>query len=439
MSTAVTAAKPAAKLKKAPARRFWVYILMILSWGQIWVGNQLVANYGIQIMGDLGISNGTLSLVSQGVTIALALCALISGAVGLKLGGKKTLMLGLVINAISGVLYFFNPQNTVFLIVIRLLEGAGAGFINAYSVSIIGGWFPRNQRGLAVGLQMGLYGVVVSSTAIFMMGFDAANLAWWQGCGVFVTAAPLICCVLVALTYKDLQSMYGVSIIDDAIEGGNSDAQEEAGSSENGLADMHKPTNYAELRRCAPFWLVTIAIACQTAGSYGIPYCFPFLLPGWGYSDAQTTAFLAAAFTGTVVAGPLGGIISDRLFHGRRGETMCIAFGLTIVFAIVAMLLGAMSAPLMVLLVVSWIAYGVTHFAIGPMYAVPPEVVAPDFFPSANGIVFMACNVLGVINVLFCGFLADATGGYFAGMVCSIAFAAIGFICSFVMMRKYRA
>lgn len=434
-------AKPKAMLAKAPARRFWVYILMIISWGQIWVGNQLIANYGIQIMADLGINNGTLSVISQGVTIALALCALISGFVGLKIGGKKTLMLGLAINACAGLLYFLDPQNPGFLVVIRLLQGAGAGFINAYSVSIIGGWFPRKQRGLAIGLQMGLYGVIVSSTALFMMGFNAADMTWWQGCGTFVTVAPLICCVLVGLTYRDLQSLYGVDVIDDAIVGSTDDdddaMEENAGT--QALSGAKKPTNYRELLKCGPFVLVTVAIACQTAGSYGIPYCFPFLLPEWGYSEADTLMFLGVAFTGTVVAGPLGGIVSDRLFHGRRGGTMVIAFALTIVFGVLALMLGASAAPLMLVLAVTWVAYGITHFAIGPMYAVPPEVVSPEFFPSANGVVFMACNLFGVLNVLLCGFLADATGGYIAGFVFSMIFAAIGLVCSIVMTRKYHA
>lgn len=430
------------KLKKAPAYRFVAFILMLVSWAQIYIGMQTVAVYGTQIMADLGVNNTTLSLIANGVTLALGVMCFVSGMVGAKIGGKRTVVLGACIMAFSGLLYFTNPTNVTFLIVIRIIQGCGAGLINAYAVSLIAAWFPIKERSLASGLQMGLYGVAVSSTAIFCSWFNSMGLTWYEGIGSFVTVAGIACALLVGLFYKDINKTYGVYVIDDAIEGAETpqeDAKEEAKAEAKPTVSFHKPKGYGEFFKSPISWIMLIIIFCASGCAYNLGFLYPLILPEFNYGPEEVTAFLSIAMTGTIIFGPLGGIISDRIFKGKRASTLAISFGLgaLVLVGFIAALQG--HAAVAAITAIGFIAYGVAFMARGPMWALPSQIYEPSFFVQANGILLFASNLGGVLFGILAGALADATGSYVPGIISTILFAVIGTCTALVLMKKYNA
>lgn len=442
-SEAVVPQKTYPKLKKAPAYRFFAYILMVVSWGQIYIGMQTVAIYAPQIMSELGVNNTTLSMIQNGVTLALGIMCFVSGMVGAKIGGKRTIVLGASIMAFSGLLYFTAPTNAAFLIFIRILEGCGAGLINAYAVSLCSAWFPVKERSFAAGLQMGLYGVVVSSTVFFVNMFNSMGLTWYEGIGTFVTVAGLVCALLVGIFYKDINKQYGVYVIDDAIESTEEEkAKQEADAKAKNTAIMagfHKPASYREFFKSPIAWLMFLLIFCASGNSYNMQFLFPLIVPDMGYTAEEVTGFLAVAMTGSIIFGPLGGLISDRIFKGKRASTLAISFSLCVLLLALFLVAVAGHAPILVVTAAAFLAYGFAFMARGPMWALPTQIFEPSFFVQANGFLLFASNLGGVINGLLAGALADATGSYAPGVICTILFAVVAVVVALTLMKKYHA
>lgn len=430
------------KLKKAPAYRFAAWIIMFISWAQIYVGMQTVATYGVQIMADLNVNNTVLSLLANGVTITLGVMCFVSGMIGAKIGGKRTVVLGCIVQTIAGLLYFTNPTNVAFLVFIRLLQGVGAGLINAYAVSLIAAWFPIKERSLSSGIQMGMYGVAVSSTAIFCAFFTDMGLTWAQGIGTWVTVMGIVCALLVGIFYVDINKKYGVFVIDDAIEKPASDAAGEKGaekSAKSSVVKFHKPANYKEFF-CSPIsWIMLVIIFCASGCAYNLGFLYPLILPEMGYPTDEVTGFLSVAMTGTIIFGPLGGLISDKIFKGKRASTLLLSFGLSALILIAFILILMGHAAIAGVTVIGFLAYGIAFMARGPMWALPSQIFQSDFFVQANGILLFASNLGGVLFGLLAGALADGFSSYVPGMVSTIVFAAIGAVASMILMMKYRA
>lgn len=422
-------------LKKAPARRFLVFVIMLLSWAQIYMGMQTVAIYGTEIMASLGINNTALSMISNGVTLALGIMCVASGMIATKLGGKKTILLGCAIQAVAGLLFFTNPSNVGFLVVIRIIEGMGGGLINAFALSLIAAWFPRNERAFASGLQMGLYGIAISATTLFCNAFNSMGLTWMQGCGTFVAGAAIICGLLVAFLYTDIEKKYGVYVIDDALE--PETYGDAAATVESSKPTFKRPATYKELFKSPVFWMLAIPVCANTAVSYNLAYCIPLLLPEVGYTSAEIVAATAVVFMGTIIFSPLGGVISDRGFHGRRGQTIAISFILGLI-GLIIMLLLAGKVSIMVLSVVTFLAYGICFLGNGPTWALPAEIFEPSFLVRGNGILLLTCNLVGMLNIALSGIFADAFGSYVPGLMVTIILMAVAVFCALILTRKYR-
>lgn len=421
-------------LQKPPVRRFFIFIVMVLSWAQIWIGMQTVATYGVEIMAQLGINNATLALISNIVTIAVGVGCLVSGMIGAKIGGKSTVIIGLAICFISGLLFFvFTPTNIGFLIALRILEGFGGGLINGYTVNMIGAWFPRRERAFALGLQMGLYGVAVATTVVFCDAFNAVGFGWSQSIGAFLMSATAICLVLAVFILKDINKVYGVEVIDQALPG--HDQVEDEGKAVTEIE--HKPATYSQAFKSAALWIVAGGICLLTANQYNLQFVFPMILPEWHYDAAQITFFLGTAFLGTIIAAPLGGLLSDRVFKGKRWQVMVICFAGTLIFTIIFMIVGNIHIDILGLLVIGFVLFAVSDMAVGVMYAIPPEIFDPSFFARANGIVLLSCNIIGLLSVILSGVIADATGSYFFALGLCIILSALGILCGIMLHKKY--
>lgn len=420
-------------LKSPPVRRFLIFVVMVLSWAQIWVGMQTVATYGDVIIDDLGISNLGLA-TSDIMTVFVGIGCLLSGVIGAKIGAKKTVLIGCLISALSGLMWFMHPTNVPELVLIRVVEGFGSGLINGYTVSLIGAWFPRRERAFALGLQMGLYGVAVSSTSLFCAAFDNAGFIWSQAIGTFIIAATLICFLLDAVVLKDIEKEYGVYTIDEVLESENTanitDAENSNITINTNNADFHKPATYLEALKSPLLWIVAGGISILTSAQYNLQYCYPFLFRGWNYTPDEVTALLAIVFTGTLIAAPLGGLLSDRVFKGSRWQVMAICFVTTFVMVLVFFAAGNAHVSYLTILVIGFVLYFCSDIAVGVMYAITPEVFDPSFFAKANGIVMLSCNFIGLATVLVSGWLADVTGGYLAGLGMTALLSIVGLVCA---------
>lgn len=139
--------------------------------------------------------------------------------------------------------------------------------------------------------------------------------------------------LLVLFVYKDIKKKYGVSIIDEAIEGyvpqdAMTDEQRTQWAKETGRKVFNMPSNMKEALRFPGCWLTYIG--CFFYASVllsGLSFVLPLYFPAMGYDAQASTAILSMTFLGHIISSPIFGIISDRKFKGRRTEVTMIAFG----------------------------------------------------------------------------------------------------------------
>ena len=197
--------QPTVKLQKAPAYRFIVFVEMLLCYILIYAGIQMVATLGTDIMESMKISQSGLSLFSAIGNPAMAIISVLAGAVTAKFGGKRVLVIGLVILGISGGLYLAGPKSFVLLIVIRIIQGLGTGMVSATVQALVAVWFPGNERGTAQGGLAAFYGASTSVVTVYAGFMAARNALWYETAGYMLLVCGFVLAVVVAFGYRDIE------------------------------------------------------------------------------------------------------------------------------------------------------------------------------------------------------------------------------------------
>jgi MFS family permease len=124
------------------------------------------------------LSGVSSSLIESVVTIpsfSMMLFVLLSGPISSRLGKKNTVLLGLLLVVIGGILPILTT-NITWILALRLVLGAGLGMFNSLAVSLISDFFEGDERAQLVGFQSAVQGLG-SSLATFVAG-QLALIDW---------------------------------------------------------------------------------------------------------------------------------------------------------------------------------------------------------------------------------------------------------------------
>src|SRR5581483_11166745 len=145
---------------------------------------------------DLKASLAQLQWVLNGYTLTLAAFVLLGGALGDRFGRRKVFVLGVVWFSVASLACGLAPE-PIFLIMARVVQGAGAALLTPGSLALIQASFAPDQRGKAIGAWSGLSGVT-TALGPFVGGvlIDQASWRW-----IFLMNIPLAV-PAVWLTYK---------------------------------------------------------------------------------------------------------------------------------------------------------------------------------------------------------------------------------------------
>ncbi|MEC0183094.1 MFS transporter [Paenibacillus peoriae] len=124
------------------------------------------------------LSEVSSSLIESVVTIpsfSMMLFVLLSGPISSRLGKKNTVLLGLLLVVIGGILPMLTT-NITWILALRLVLGAGLGMFNSLAVSLISDFFEGDERAQLVGFQSAVQGLG-SSLATFVAG-QLALIDW---------------------------------------------------------------------------------------------------------------------------------------------------------------------------------------------------------------------------------------------------------------------
>jgi MFS family permease len=114
-----------------------------------------VVNIALPVIGrDFGTGVAALQWVMNGYTLTLAAFLLIGGSLGDRFGRRKVYLIGTVWFALASAACGFAPD-VVFLIITRVLQGAGAALLVPGSLAILEASFRPADRARAIGAWSG--------------------------------------------------------------------------------------------------------------------------------------------------------------------------------------------------------------------------------------------------------------------------------------------
>jgi EmrB/QacA subfamily drug resistance transporter len=152
-----------------------------------------VVNIALPAIGrDFGTGVAALQWVMNGYTLTLAAFLLIGGSLGDRFGRRKVYLIGTAWFALASAACGFAPD-VVFLIITRVLQGAGAALLVPGSLAILEASFRPADRARAIGAWSGLGGIAVAAGPL--VGGYLISAASWRW--IFFINIPVAVMVIV--------------------------------------------------------------------------------------------------------------------------------------------------------------------------------------------------------------------------------------------------
>jgi EmrB/QacA subfamily drug resistance transporter len=142
---------------------------------------------------DLGASIQSLEWTVNAYVLAYAVLLLTGTALGDRFGRKRMFIVGLSVftaaSALAGL-----ARSTDLLVAARAVQGAGAAILTPLTLTLLAEAFPRERRGIAIGVWSGVSGVAVALGPL-VGGAVVEGISWhwifWLNVPIGIVLAPL--------------------------------------------------------------------------------------------------------------------------------------------------------------------------------------------------------------------------------------------------------
>lgn len=182
----------------------WFLLMNVMFGTFMAVLDATVVNTGLpKIMASLGISLDKAQWVITAYMLAMAVTLPTSGWMGDRFGYKRMYFIALFLFTAGSFLCSISPNEDM-LIVSRVIQGFGAGFIQPLGLAIITREFPPEQRGIAIGF----WSISAAASVSFgpLLGGYIVDHFNWQlifGINVPVGALAMLFTLLIQAEYKN--------------------------------------------------------------------------------------------------------------------------------------------------------------------------------------------------------------------------------------------
>jgi len=345
---------------------------------------------------DLGITNAQAGGLMAFFFVTYTIFQLPAGYLGDRLGPRKILTFG-AIGAIAGNLIFSQGSSYVVLAVGQLVNGMGQAMGWSSSVKLIVSWFPRSKRATAIGL----FATCItggSSLAIRLSGFLGDHLGWRYS---FIIPALLM--AVIAL-------IFWIIVRDNPVEKGLPGFDDESHIEQQIENDTRHPLLVVLTNRT--LWLIALVYFFFVYVQFGCLVWIPtFLKESYAMSidRASTIAFLI--LLPGVLATPVGGFLSDRLFGGRRRPLILLGLAVLAASSFVLSIKLSIALAAVVLAVVGLMILMPDVL----LAAYPSDLLSRKMSATAMGFLATFTSASGIITTPLSGKIADYFHSY--GMV----------------------
>jgi ACS family hexuronate transporter-like MFS transporter len=284
---------------RPPAIRWVILGLIVLAQTVANVGPLGIPAIASLIRADLGLTLAQAGSFLSAYYIGPVVMSFFGGVLADRWGTGRTLVLGQTVIAVGLLAASAAPAYGTF-VALLIVAGVGYGILNPTSTTAAMSWFPRSQRATVVGLkQVGLpFGGMLGAVTLpaLALGFG------WRMAIVVSALAIGACAVACALVYRDPPA--------------EAAARKAAG----------RRSPISAVLRTRDLWLVALAtMVFAGMQTVWMAYLSLYLQGVVGLSLLAASSYLALAQGGGVL-GRIGfGMLSDRVFAGRRRAPLAIA------------------------------------------------------------------------------------------------------------------
>lgn len=325
-----------------PTRYRWYVLALIFVMYTLAFADR--ANIGMAlpyIKQEFALDNAGAGLIAGLFSVIYAICQIPAGFIVRRFGVRRTVPVAMALTSLvaaSGGL----AQSATFLRISRAALGIVEAPIGLALMCAINNWFPRREKGTAAGIfsaatKFGpvivppLGAVIIASYGwrpvfwIFALPGLVAAGAWY----LFIGETPQQCKWVNA---AEVIHIADLAAANEEVESGARPQLRVSRTFDRIIrARVFEPMDTpGQVLRSATLWgVATCYLLVQSVVSV-ILFLLPLYLKDEKHLSVMNVGWVAAApFAGAVVGNVAGGIISDRLFSGRRKPMMMLTFAAT--------------------------------------------------------------------------------------------------------------
>ncbi|MDB7362298.1 MFS transporter [Enterococcus faecium] len=176
----------------------------ILSISLMLTSSQAINGVIPQMKQSLGISQSQSELLGTAPSITVILFILLSSYFAKRIGMKKTIILGLLLAGIGGIIPVFTATFQTVLIS-RVILGAGLGVYNSLAVTYISSLYSGNTRATLLGIRNSME--ALGQTILIFLAGVLVNINWTASFLVYAIAFPVA--LLFALKVPEIRDENG--------------------------------------------------------------------------------------------------------------------------------------------------------------------------------------------------------------------------------------
>ena len=345
----------------------------------------------------LGLSNIEVGVVNALLLWGFGLGDLVHGRLAETYGLRLWVLIGAVLTAVFNFITSFATSAVTMAIPFGL-----AGFVNAAcwapGISMISQWWPRRDRGLA----MGIIGTAAGGSMLMMWWITGAVGAefGWRAAFRYPLLIIIVLGVMLYLVARDRPTDVGLP---EYVEEDEVSAEAEAIEPERlrGLGP------YKELLSNPQFLLASHVKGLENVVRYGLTTWVPIYYFEEGGLSIKSTVLLTILLPlGYLAAPPVSGLISDRLLNSAR-RPMVIA---SCAISAVVLIIIAFAPPVNVTMGALLLLIGGLSMGMSPMATVAVDLAGRRMSGTSSGLLDAHGYAYAGLQAIVFSVILDATG-----------------------------
>ncbi len=373
----------------------WVILAVaVLTQGGATIASQVVAPLAPLFQTDLGLTRAEVGLFSTAVFAGAWAVMLVAGSLTDRFGVRRMISLGQIA---AGASMMFMAATTSFVqaLGVMLLVGLTRGMVPPGVTKAVAEWFPARTRATAMGIKQtgtplsGILAAAILPALGLAFGWRVALAAL----GIFVIGSGLIA----AFLYR--------APISASSEGGRKPGMRA------GLRSVVKNPRLWVLAAIAVLLVINQIALTTYLALYFNESVLVSLVPDERSRIVAAGGYVAICQAGGAVGRILWGVVSDRLFHGRRLAVLAL---IGLLSAAMALVIGSLDPawPVWLLGIVVFIAGTGAVGWNGVYHALVAETVPSEQVATSAGFSLTIIEFGTMLSAPLFGFIVDVSGSY---------------------------